>query len=77
MQTALLCLCLCLLSTALLTPVSMALPGFPACCRKRGVYHPVSPSMLSAAGKHALYLHVALLGLAGEGGRCVEVLAQR
>ncbi|NWI48187.1 OC116 protein, partial [Picathartes gymnocephalus] len=32
MQTALVCLCLCLLSTALATPVSMAFPGLPACC---------------------------------------------
>ncbi|XP_009889072.1 PREDICTED: ovocleidin-116-like [Charadrius vociferus] len=70
MQTALLCLCLCLLSTALSTPVSMALPGFPACCQKGGVYHPVCPSTLSAAGKHALYLHV----VAGEEGGCVEIL---
>ncbi|NWR16425.1 OC116 protein, partial [Emberiza fucata] len=30
MQTSLACLCLCLLSTALTTPVSMAFPGFPA-----------------------------------------------
>lgn len=30
MQTSLVCLCLCLLSTALTTPVSMAFPGFPA-----------------------------------------------
>lgn len=30
MQTSLVCLCLCLLSTALATPVSMAFPGFPA-----------------------------------------------
>ncbi|NXR36664.1 OC116 protein, partial [Zosterops hypoxanthus] len=27
MQTSLICLCLCLLSTALATPVSMAFPG--------------------------------------------------
>ncbi|NXE44098.1 OC116 protein, partial [Ptilorrhoa leucosticta] len=34
MQTSLVCLCLCLLSTAVATPVSMAFPGFPACCWK-------------------------------------------
>jgi len=73
MQTALACLCLCLLSTALSTPVSMALPGFPARHRKRRVYHLVRPGMLSAAAKQELYLHIAPLGL-GEG---FEVLAQR
>ncbi|NXO63113.1 OC116 protein, partial [Phainopepla nitens] len=35
MQTSLVCLCLCLLSTALATPVSMAFPGFPAYCWKQ------------------------------------------
>lgn len=73
MQTALVCLCLCLLSTALSTPVSMALPSFPACHRKCGVYHIACPGMLSAAGKHELYLCVAPLGLGGG----FEVLAQR
>ncbi|KGL97882.1 Ovocleidin-116, partial [Charadrius vociferus] len=59
MQTALLCLCLCLLSTALSTPVSMALPGFPACCQKEncGVY--LLPHQILLKGcnaKHGFYI---------------------
>ncbi|XP_009570406.1 PREDICTED: matrix extracellular phosphoglycoprotein, partial [Fulmarus glacialis] len=61
MQTALVCLCLCLLSTALSTPVSMALPGFPACCQKRGVYHPVPPPLPRRAAGNCMGQHRILL----------------
>lgn len=54
MQTSLICLCLCLLSTALATPVSMAFPGFPAYCWKHEMYYTVHPGMLSAVGKRGL-----------------------
>lgn len=54
MKTSLVCLCLCLISTAFATPVSMAFPGFPACCWKCEVCYLVHPGMLSAVGKHGL-----------------------
>ncbi|NXA29825.1 OC116 protein, partial [Ibidorhyncha struthersii] len=48
MQTAL--LCLCLLSTAFSTPVSMALPGFPACCQKHRIL------LKGCNAKHGFYV---------------------
>ncbi|NXY54271.1 OC116 protein, partial [Callaeas wilsoni] len=62
MQTTLVCLCLCLLSTALATPVSMAFPGFPACCWKRekiaGFGHFLAHQILlkGCNAKHGFYI---------------------
>ncbi|NWV76867.1 OC116 protein, partial [Dasyornis broadbenti] len=50
MQTALVCLYLCLLSTGLTTPVSIALPRFPACCWKHKIL------LKGCNAKHGFYI---------------------
>ncbi|NWY37185.1 OC116 protein, partial [Sylvia atricapilla] len=59
MQTSLVCLCLCLLSTALATPVSMAFPGFPAYCWKCEIFGYFLPHQILLKGcnaKHGFYI---------------------
>ncbi|NWV18090.1 OC116 protein, partial [Origma solitaria] len=50
MQTTLVCLCLCLFSTALATPVSIAFPRFPACCWKHEIL------LKGCNAKHGFYI---------------------
>ncbi|NXB71011.1 OC116 protein, partial [Donacobius atricapilla] len=49
MQASLVCLCLCLLSTALATPVSMAFPGL-------GYFLPYQILVKGCNAKHGFYI---------------------
>ncbi|NWZ82343.1 OC116 protein, partial [Poecile atricapillus] len=55
MQASLICLCLCLLSTALATPVSMAFPGFPKVVGF-GYFFPFQILLKGCNAKHGFYI---------------------